>query len=233
MDGDFVNSIDDTEESMQVAQIVRSTYNAMMSNRNWAHTRHPIQLVPTANLAQPTHVTVPDKIKELYFINYNIAKAGDEQVSFVPMKWKEPDEFLQLTNYYNTSEDNVTTVVDDSGVSFQIMNDTAPSFYTSFDDRTLVFNSYDSAVESNITANRMQSMAYMMPDFIVQNSAIPNLPDDAFALLVESAKSKASWKLRQVADPAAQAEAKRQTKWLARNHRRVNKGIKYPNYGRK
>ena len=233
IDGEFVNSIDDTEEAMQVAQIIRSTYNAMMSNRNWAHTRHPLQLTPTTNLAQPTHVVVPDKVKELYFVNYDISTAEAANSSYQEMKYKEPDTFLRLTNEYNTSEGTVTQVTDDSGITIQVLNNTAPSFYTSFDDRTLVFNAYDSEVESNITSNRMQAMAYMMPDLIIEDNSIPDLPDDAFALLVESVKSKASWKLRQVADPAAQAEAKRQVKWLARNHRRIHKGIKYPNYGRK
>jgi hypothetical protein len=233
MDGDFVNSIDDTEESMQVAQIVKSTYNAMMSNRNWAHTRHPIQLTPTSNLAQPTHVILPDNVKELYFIKYNVSAYDVTKTQFNPVKYMEPDEFLQVTNYYNTDEGNVLTVLDDSGISVQVMNNVSPTFYTSFDDRTLIFNSFDNAVESNITSHRMQAMAYVMPNLIVEDSAIPDLPDDAFSMLVESAKSKASWKLRQVADPAAQAEAKRQTKWLARNHRRVNNKLTYPDYGRK
>jgi hypothetical protein len=233
MDGDFVNSIDDTEESMQVAQIVKSTYNAMMSNRNWAHTRHPIILTPTSNLAQPTHVVLPESVKELYFINYNTAEAGQAQVIFKKVSYKEPDEFLQLTNAYGTDSDDVITVLDDSGMSMQIATDGPPKFYTSFDDRTIIFNSYDLAVESNITSGRMQAVAYVMPTFITTDSAIPDLPDDAFSLLVESAKSKCSWKLRQVADPAAQAEAKRQNKWLSRNNRRVNNKLKYPNYGRK
>jgi hypothetical protein len=233
MDGEFVNSIDDTEESRQVAQIVKSTYIALMSNRNWAHTRHPIQLVPTSDLSRPTHVTVPDNVKAMAFINYNTAQADDTQVAFNPVKWKEPDDFLAVTNYYNTVSDDTQTVLDPSGVSFQILNNTGPTIYTSFDDRHLIFNAYDNEVESNITAARMQSMAYIMPDFVLSDDAIPDLPDDAFALLVESAKSKASWKLRQVADPAAQAEAKRQNKWLSGHQRRVQPSLHYPNYGRK
>ena len=39
MDGDEVNSIDDTFESAQIAQIIKSTYYAIISNRNWPHTR--------------------------------------------------------------------------------------------------------------------------------------------------------------------------------------------------
>jgi hypothetical protein len=233
IDGDFVNSIDDTEESTQVAQIVKSTYLAMMSNRNWAHTRKPIQLTPTTDLNKPTHVIVPEKVKELYFINYNAVKSGDTKADFKAQIWREPDEFLQLVNYYDNSQSNVTTVIDNSGIVIQIKNDEAPSFYTSFDDRSLVFNAFDSEVESNLTSTKMQSMAYVMPDLIVGDSVIPDLPDEAFSALVEAAKSKCSWKLRQVADPAAQAEAKRQNKWLARKGRRIAQGFTYPNYGRK
>jgi hypothetical protein len=233
IDGDWVNSIDDTEEAMSVAAIVKSTYLAMMSNRNWPHTRKPIQLTPTIDLAKPTHMTVPDKVKELYFINYNSAKFGETKADFKEMTWREPDEFLQITNYYNNGESNVTTVVDDSGVSIQIMNDVAPTIYTSFDDRTLVFNSYDRDVESNLTSTRMQSMAYIMPDLIVGDDVVPDLPDVAFSSLVEKAKTKAAWKLRQVRDIESEKESSKQEKWLARKARRVNQGFGYPNYGRK
>lgn len=233
IDGDWVNSINDTEEAMSVAAIIKSTYLAMMSNRNWPHLRKLIQLTPTVDLSKPTHMVVPDKVKELYFIKYDNARDEETKVDYQPVTWRDPDEFLQLTNNYNNGEDNVTTVIDVSGVVLQILNDTAPTFYTSFDDRTLVFNAYDSEAESNLTSSRMQSMAYMMPGLVVDDSVIPDLPDEAFSALVESAKAKASWKLRQVADPAAQAEAKRQQTWLARKVRRVNQGFKYPNYGRK
>jgi hypothetical protein len=233
IDGDWVNSIDDTEEAMSVAAIIKSTYLAMMSNRNWPHTRKPIQLTPTTDLTKPTHMVVPDNIKELYFINYNSAKFGETKADFQKMEWREPDVFLQITNNYNNGESNVTTVIDDSGVNIQIKNDIAPTIYTSFDDRTLVFNAYNSEIESNLTSSRMQSMAYIMPDLIIGDSVVPDLPDEAFSALVEGAKAKASWKLRQVADPAAQAETKRQNKWLSRKVRRVNQGFEYPNYGRK
>jgi hypothetical protein len=233
IDGDFVNSIDDTEEAMSVAAIIKSTYIAMMSNRNWPHLRKLIQLTPTVDLSRPTHVVVPDSVKELDFINYNSAKDGETKLNFQPVTWRDPDVFLQLVNNYNNGNDNVLTVIDASGVTIQVYNDVAPTIYTSFDDRTLVFNAFDSAVESNITSGRMQSMAYIMPSLIIGDDVIPDLPDEAFSALVEGAKSKASWKLRQVSDNASQAESKRQNKWLARKARRVNQGFTYPDFGRK
>ena len=232
MDGDEVNSIDDTVESTQVASIVKSTYFAMMSSRNWPHLRKTIQLTPTTDLAQPTHMYVEEDIKELGFINYDTRKTGETRVRFVRMKWREPDDFLRITNSYNNDEDNVTSVLDDSQLDIQILNDRAPTIYTSFDDKTLIFNAYDSEVESNLQSTNVQSMAYVMPTWTTEDDFIPDLPDEAFSALIEESKSRASLKLRQVVDQKSETEARRQQKWLARKARRVQNGIRYPNYGR-
>lgn len=233
MDGDGVNSVDDTVEAGQVAQIIKSAYIAMMSDRNWPHMRKPRQLTPTTDLKQPTHMRLADDVKELDFIKYNTTKSGETRNRFTDMEWREPDEFLQITNSYNTDEEHVDVVIDDSGTIIQIMNDRAPSIYTSFDDRVLIFNSYDSEVESNLTSSKVQSMSYVMPSFILEDSFIPDLPDMAFTALLEDAKAKATWKLRGERDVYAEREASKQDKFLSRRNRRVQGGIKYPNYGRK
>jgi len=76
LDSDEVNSIDDTTESQQIAQIVKSTYFAMMSNRNWPHLKRGISLQAPGTTATPTHMTLSDSVKELSFINYNKSKVG-------------------------------------------------------------------------------------------------------------------------------------------------------------
>jgi len=44
IDSDEIESIDDTVESEQVVSILKSTYYAMMSNRDWPHLRRSIQI---------------------------------------------------------------------------------------------------------------------------------------------------------------------------------------------
>jgi hypothetical protein len=75
-------------------------------------------------------------------------------------------------------------------------------------------------------------MAYIMPSWLPSDDFIPDLPDEAFTALIEEAKSRASLKLRQVADQKSEQESRRQQRWLARKSRRVSNGIIYPNYGR-
>lgn len=232
LDSDEVNSIDDTAESSQVAQIIKSTYFAILSNRNWPHTRKLINFTPLADTDKPTHILVPENVKEVVFVKYNKAKVTDTRKLYEDVKWKEPDEFLRLSNQLISSADNVDTVTDFSGVELLIRNDTAPMYYTSFDDKYIIFDSYDDAVDNTIQQSKIQSLGYVYPEWESEDSFVPDLPIEAFTSLLEEAKSRASLKLKQVADQKAEQEASRQSRWLSRKAWVVNGGIKYPNYGR-
>jgi hypothetical protein len=233
LDLDLVNSIDDTVESQQVAQIIKTTYFAMMSNRNWPHLREAIPLVPFSNTALPTHMSIPDGMKELDFINYNCSKAGETRLRYKAIKWLEPDSFLRKQNALNTDATNTKVVLDPTGVQIMIKTDKAPEFFTSFDDTTLVFDSFDSSVDSSLQESKCQCMAYMMPSWTQRDNFVPDLPAEAFISVLEEAKSKASLKLKQSADNKAEQEAVRQRNWLSRKARRIAGGIQYPNYGRR
>ena len=234
MDSDEVNSIDDTIESQQVAQIVKTTYNSMMSNRDWPHTRKTIQLVPFGNNLLPTFVTVPESVKELSMINYNCNQTTNPtKRMYVEMKWLEPDEFLRMCNTRDSTSTSVDTIYDTSGTELFIVNNKPPKYYTSFNDSVLVFDAYDKSIETSLQQSKFQSYAYVFPEWEHTDTAVPDLPEEAFSALVEEAKSKAMFKLRQMVDNKAEQEASRQNRWLSRKAWKVNGGIKFPNYGRK
>jgi len=233
LDLDEIESIDDTMESEQIVVIVKATYYAMMSNRNWPHLRRSIQIEPYSDVTKPTHMKIQDEIKELCFLNYNKANATDTRKKYSEVTYLQPDEFIHKTNQNDDSQSYVTAVTDPGGIDLFVRNDTAPKYYTSFDDSTLVFDSYDSAVDSSLQESKVQAQAYVVPAWSSADDFIPDLPDDAFTALVEEAKSRASLRLRQVADQKAEQESGRQNKWLARKARRVAGGIPYPDYGRK
>lgn len=233
INGDPVNSINDTEEAEQVASIVRSTYRAMISNRNWPHTLTTVNLTPSGDNLLPTHMTVEEDIKELVSLYYNKVEQGDTRVRYDEIKWKDPDEFLRLVFNRNSEANNVQTVDDPSGVKLLILNDKAPDYYTSFDDNTLVFDSFDSEVDSTLQSNKTLARAYVTPEFVLEDTHTPDLPEEAFSALIEEAKSKASLKLNEVQDMKSEQEAGRQQRWLSRKAWRVKGGIRYPDYGRK
>lgn len=234
LDSDEVNSIDDTTESQQIAQIVKSTYFAILSARDWPHTKRLVQVNPSGNPLIPTHMYLQDEIKRVAFINYDKAKVSDgERRRIEEVKFIEPDDFLRLCNTRDNTLPEYTTVVDPvSGILITVKNDIGPTYYTSFDDKSLVFDSYDSALDDTLQQHKVQVYAYVLPTWVHEDDAYPFLPDDAFTFLLEEAKSRASFKIRQQPDQKAEQEAERQRKWLARNDKRVARGIRFPNYGR-
>lgn len=233
MDSDPVNSIDDTFESSQVAQIIKSTYFAMMNSRDWPHLRRTIQLVASGTVARPTHVTLQDGIKEIVFVKYDCVKDGETKKRYMDMKYLNPDEFLVVLNRRNSDESNVDVITDPGGIELLIVNDKAPQYYTSFNDSVIVFDSYDNAVDSTIQSSKIQAYAYVVPTWSPSDDFIPDLPMEGFPALLEESKSRAMFKLKQVQDSKAEQESRRQSIWLSRKSYRVNGGIQYPNYGRK
>ena len=232
IDSDEVESIDDTVESEQVVSILKSTYYAMMSNRDWPHLRRSIQITGIGDTTKPTHMKLQDGIKEMCFINYNKVKNGETRKRYEEIEYLQPDHFLHKTNLRNNDDSDTVAITDTGGIEILIKNDVPPKYYTSFDDEYLVFDSYDSTVDTTLQESKVQAMAYVMPDWTSEDTFIPDLPENAFTALVEEAKSRASFRLKQVADQKAEEEAGRQNRWLARKARRVAGGIQYPNYGR-
>ena len=232
MGGDEVDSIFDTEEAEKVARIIISTYEAMMSNTNWRHTRRLTSLTPYADNAKPTHFTVPETVKEIIQINYDKLKNGETRKQYREVLYQEPDDFLRRLNTRDSTSSTVQTVTDPSGVVLFINNNKAPDWYTSFDDVTVVMDSFDSEVESTLQGSKLQVLAYVMTSLSLEDDAVPDLPVDAYSQLVEEATSRAQWKDREFQDVSAIQEAGRQRRWMARKSWKVGGSTKYPNYGR-
>lgn len=232
MSSDEVNSIDDTPESLQVAQIVRATYYAMISNRNWPHTKRLIELTPSGDNNLPVHMFVPENVKEMVLVNYDTARLGDTRKIYKEVKWLDNDAFLFFLNARNSTDSNSEVVIDPSGIELIIANNKAPQYYTSFDDETVVFDSYDKEVDTTVQADKVQAIAYVIPSWTHSDSFIPDLPAEAFPALLEESKSRAMFKLKEVQDFKAEQEASRQQRWLSRKAWSVKGGIQYPNYGR-
>ena len=233
LDGDEVNSITDTFESEQVASILKESFLSMSSNRNWPLHKQALQIASLGDVTKPTHLKLSEEVKELLSLNYNKVKENETRLRYEPVKYKDNDTFLRKTNSENSDATNIQIVIDPSGVQLLIRNDTQPTIYTSFDDETIVFDSFDSAVETSIQESKTQAIAFILPTWINTDTALIDLPDDAFSALLNEALSRASFRLRQTADQKAEQETGRQQRWLSRKSWKVNGGIRYPDYGRR
>lgn len=234
MDGDYVDSINDTDEATQVAQIVKSTYQAMMSNRNWPHTARAINITPSTNNLLPTHMSIDEQYKELISVYYDCRLSTSNRIDYRQMKYLDPDAFLRFINRRNSTDPHTLLINDPSGVKLLISDNKAPQYFTSFDDSNMVFDSYDALVDSTLQGSKTQARAYVIPPFEMEDDFIPDLPNEAFSALIEESKSKAMFKLKQTQDVKAEQEAGRQQRWLSRKAWRVHESDIYPfDYGRR
>lgn len=232
MDGDNVNSIDETTESQQVASIIRQNYNALLSVGDWPHLKKVGKLVSLNDTSRPTHMKMPKGTLEVIELYYNKDREDLNQKRYTRIKYVRPEEWLRKTNGRNSEKDNVI-VVEDPLVDMLIMNDRHPSFYTSFDDEHLVFDSFDNEREATLQATNTQIIYNASREMEMTNSFVPDLPVEMFSQLLEMSKSNAFIALKGAANPDADYKASRLRRWNARKARRSENTPHIPNYGRK
>lgn len=233
LDADEVNSVDDTVEATQVAQIIKTCYFEMISNRNWPHLKKVIQLDASNELSRPNYLKMPERLKELSSFKYRSTSDSDSVVTYNDVKYLHPDEFLRLVSSRSVSNVNTSEIEDVSGVKLYIYNNKAPSYWTSFDDVYLITDSYDQAVEATLQKQNTQCLAYMEPLWERSDDYVPDLPSEAFSALLEEAKSTAFIVLKQMANQKSEQKAGRQQRWLARKAWRAHGGVRYSDFGRK
>lgn len=233
MDSDEVNSISDTIESLQVAQIAKTVYYFLMSERDWPHLHTLFVLNSVSNPSRPNYLSLPSTVNEMEFLMYNKRKSGDTKDNYAEVIYMHPDNFLLRQNKLNESNSNVSQVVDSSGVSYNIYNDRAAEYWTSFDDEYIVFDAYDSAVESSLQGSKTQCRGIVVPGWTPSDTFTPDMPGEMFPAYLEEVKSTAFLKLKQVSDEKAEQKARKGKRRLSRKSWRAKGGIRYPDYGRK
>jgi hypothetical protein len=232
MDSDEVNSINDSVESLQVAQIIKTTYYNIIDGRDYDFLYELFQLESSGTSSRPTHMKLPENIIDLKYIKYNTRKSADTKDKYLKIDYLNPEDFMEVLDTRDSSKSNITVVTDTTGISLNIKNDKAPEYFTSFDDENLVFDSHDSAVDSTLTNSKTQCHGKRSVAFTLSDSFTPDLPVQMFSYLLAEAKSVAFVTLKQVANAKAEQVSTSQKRRMSQDAWRLKNGIHYPNYGR-
>lgn len=233
LDSDEVNSISDTVESLQVAQIVKTTYFNIIDGKDWPHLYQLFQIEASGDINKPTHMRLPDNIVRLDWLKYNKKQVGDSYNKFVEITYKTPIVFLSLLDARHSDATDILVVNDSSGVKLNIKTDVAPSFYTSFDNEHIILDSYDSAVDNTLQVAKTQGYGMIYPTWTMDDSFTPDLPTQSFSYLLNEAKSVAFVALKQAPNPKAEQHSVTQRRRMSQEAWRLQGGITIPHYGRK
>lgn len=231
LDSDEVNSINDTMEAQQVAQIVKTTYFNIIDGKDYQHLYELFKPDTSGVSATPTKVKLPQTVIDVRFVKYNKRSLTDTKDRVENVIYKTPEEFLGIVNARNSAASNVTVVTD--VVSLNIFTDHAPTYYTSFDGEYLILDSYDSEVESTIQSTKFQCYGRVRPTFTISDSFVPDLPEQMFSYLLNESKAVAFVDLKQTQNPKAEQHSLTQKRRMSQENWRLAGGIKFPDYGRK
>jgi|TARA_R110002110_G_scaffold104655_1_gene263752 hypothetical protein len=233
LDSDNVDDISDTVESAQVAQILKTSYFNLIDGKDWPQLKKFIRL-EAATSTRPTHMKIPDSTIDIEWVKYNTKKVGDAYDKYVDVAYKTPKDFVDLISVRKSNATDVDIVTDATGVTLNIKNDVAPTFYTSFDDEYLIFDSYDSAIDStNMQQSKSQCFGKVQPTWSATNTFVADLPHQAFSYLLADAKTACFVILKQSDNPIAAAQSQIQRRRMSQEAFKVSNGIAFGDSGRK
>lgn len=219
MDSDEVNNINDTVESQQVVEIIKTVYDDIISRGEVKVHKTLFNLTASTDNTKPVLMTKPLTIDSIDWIKYNRIQDGDDDPSWVELRFMPLDQFMSMTQALLPSETDVASfehTVDGFTFTFNYRTDIGPTYYSSFDDNTLIFDSYDSDVDATLQTSKTLCFGTKSLEFVQSNSFTPALQPSQFALLLNEAKSLAWTELKQTAHPKAEQTARRNWIHLAK-----------------
>lgn len=235
MEEDVVTSYTDTVSSQAVAEIIKNTYDNIISGRDWPHLYKMFKLTSTGTNT-PTRMILPETIMSLEYVKYNKKRPGESRDRFTEIPFFEPQEFMRILDDRDGSDDAIAIVNDpDSQVPLNVYTDRHPTMYTSFSEAALTFDGYYGDVENGarLFTDNTQCYGRLYPNIVMANSLYFPLPIEAYQMLLEEAKSTAFLTLKQMPNQKAEQHSVTQRRRMSQQAWTIRNGIKYPDYGRK
>ena len=229
IDGEDVNSISDSVEALQIAKIVEQTFYDLVLTKDIPEHETLLRLTSLSNSEYPTHFVLEDLQGKIKAVWYDCS--SDNSFDYKQIRYLKPIEFINYIDSNNSdyvlSEDVV------SGTKLRIANNRHPAFYTSFDDKHIIMDSYDATIDTTLKNSKVRAFGTTFPEFSISDSYIPSVDANMFPYLVQEAKSRAFSIMKGGIDQKTEQAARRAKVYVQNDQRRVKLQDKLRNYGRR
>lgn len=240
IDGDAVLSISDTVESIQVANTIRQTYFDLIDEQQLPANHEMVTLESVSDVTQPHLLRLPDNVSRIIFFTYDCRENTSDPLEYKEVGYLKPEDFIRHCNKRdstNTTEYFVWTPSSQPGLKLVIGKQSFPTYWTSFDDEHIVFDSFDNDVETTMQSSKTQAYCELRPVFTMEDDFVPDLPENMFGLFYSMAENKCYFASKQAANPLTNRQENRNRVRAQRNkyrqERDQNKWDGFPDYGRR
>lgn len=235
LDGDEVNSISDTTEAKQVAEIIRTTYFNIVARANLPEHTKLFGLTASGDNDLPVLMYRPDEVANIEWIKYNVSEEIDASTypEFRYVTILPHDQFLDMVQRFSTDDAAVETF-ELNNKRYFFKNDTQPTYCTILEDYQIIFDSYNSDVDTTLQESKTLCLGQVIPTFTMSDTFIPDLNDRQFPLLLAEAKSVAFLEMKQMDNPQAVLESRRQWRVAQKSKTLIKPDYldQLPNFGR-
>lgn len=212
---DPVNSINDTEDSLLVSREAESTFYDLMTRGEWQDKLDLLELNSVSDLSNPTALRFASEVHNISSLRYDITTEEDDYKRIREIKWLDPEDFLEKSYSLNTSNDGVEEVVYQDFPIF-IRTDKMPDYYTSFDNTTLIFDSYDSETEDTLIGTKTICYGKAVPTWLQDDGFIIPVQDSVYPLFLSMLASACSFYMNSEVN---QEDERRQQRGISRMRR--------------
>lgn len=211
MDSDEVNTIYGTVESTAVANIAKECYFDIVGDIGLREHRSLFQLTASGDNTKPVKMTLPTAAITIESLEYNVGTLLSPNYS--TLIYVDLETFLQRqNNLEDTGTDTMTLSINGGSFVFKHYTDRWPSYYTTVDDQTLLFDAYDIDEETTLTASRTRAFGLLDQTFTMADSFVPVLDNRQFQLWLQATKAQSFVELKQSENP--KAEKKERRNWI-------------------
>lgn len=238
IDGDEVNSIDDTVEANQIAILLRGVYYDIASDISLPQLDTLLEINASTDPDKPCLMTVPSTVVHIDWIKYDNRADGDTNPLYKDVKFLPIRDFIEKTQALQdeTNTDVQTITFNGEQHDFIYRTDKFPEYFTVVDDYQVLFDSYDSSIDTTLMKSKTMCFGQTFPVFSLTDDFVPELSPQQYSYFINKAKVRAFAELKQASNQEAASEARRQ-KVILQKKKRVTPDMSefdiLPKYGRK
>lgn len=207
MDSDAVQHIGDTAESEQVALLVEEQFNKIATYQRVPQFEQLTQLLGLSDSDRATVMKIPDRATDIADVRYRHTKSDGTEV-FRTVEHVMKSNFLDAQLSMNT--ENIGVNILDGNIRVPYRTDRTPTCWTTFDDEHLVFDSIDQDVDNTLHNDSSLVLAYIVPEFKLEDDFLIPLPDKMINQLLDNCKETAFYEQKQSNNPFRTRDAERE-----------------------
>ena len=231
--GFYVDSIFDTDESQQVAKIAERVYYQMLQEYdNVLFTMDELTLESLADTARPNYMLLPERVQKIQRskIWYNVSKEAGE-LDYKLVGYLPPLDFIEYTLHSNKTNSIIVEGYNDNKMS--ISTNQFPSYFTSFDNVHVVFDSYNNEFDTTLQASKTRFVASQEKVFLQEDSFVIPIPNHLSETFLDMFLNEALTLVHQQPIGMIAQRARVKKIKLQQDNRTLGQSESKPKYGRR